>query len=289
MSYLHIPNLYSNPEILLFKEVYALEKIHGTSAHIRWDGKVVSFFAGGAKHEDFVKLFDADALAAKFAGTTPPAVIYGEAYGGKMQGMSATYGKALKFVAFEVHIGDCWLAVPQAHEFVEAFGLEFVDVARIPATIEAIDAVMGMPSVQAVRNGIVEPKLREGIVLRPLIELRKNNGERIIAKHKNDAFRETKTPRPLDADQLTVLTEVRAIADEWATEMRLSHVLDAMGGDVGIERTGDVIKAMMEDVVREAGDEIVASKEVRKAIGTRAAQMFKARLKASLTTAQETL
>ena len=35
MAYMHIDNLYKNQEVLLFKECYAMEKIHGTSAHIR--------------------------------------------------------------------------------------------------------------------------------------------------------------------------------------------------------------------------------------------------------------
>jgi hypothetical protein len=34
MGYAHINNLYKDQEILIFKHVWALEKIHGTSAHI---------------------------------------------------------------------------------------------------------------------------------------------------------------------------------------------------------------------------------------------------------------
>lgn len=44
-----------------------------------------------------------------------------------------------------------------------------------------------------------------------------------------------------------------------------------------------VIDAMVEDVLREASGEIVDSKEARAAIGRRAAQLFRARLAASLT------
>ena len=36
MSYMHIDNLYKNQDILLFKECYALEKIHGTSAGLEF-------------------------------------------------------------------------------------------------------------------------------------------------------------------------------------------------------------------------------------------------------------
>lgn len=36
MSYADIENLYKNRRIMLFKECYAMEKIHGTSAHVGW-------------------------------------------------------------------------------------------------------------------------------------------------------------------------------------------------------------------------------------------------------------
>ena len=127
MAYLHIDNLYKAQEILAFKECYALEKIHGTSAHIRWDGEVVSFFSGGEKHDSFVLLFDAAELTKSFSENVEmPCVVYGEAYGGKCQGMSKTYGTALRFIAFDVKIGEWWLSVPQAQAFVDTLGLEFV-------------------------------------------------------------------------------------------------------------------------------------------------------------------
>ena len=36
MGYRHIDNLYKDQRILLFRECFALEKIHGTSAHVSW-------------------------------------------------------------------------------------------------------------------------------------------------------------------------------------------------------------------------------------------------------------
>ncbi len=58
MGYLHIDNLYKNQEILMFKECYALEKIHGTSAHITWNSPALTYSSGGEKHERFVALFE---------------------------------------------------------------------------------------------------------------------------------------------------------------------------------------------------------------------------------------
>ncbi len=45
MSYLHIDNLYRSQDILLFRECYALEKIHGTSAHVAYHNGEVKFFS----------------------------------------------------------------------------------------------------------------------------------------------------------------------------------------------------------------------------------------------------
>jgi len=277
MSYMHIENLYKSREILLFRECYALEKIHGTSAHIGWKDGKLSFFSGGVDYPGFCSLFCHDALKEQFTGMgKSPVIIYGEAYGGRCQGMKEIYGSKLLFVSFEVKVDESWLAVPVAEQVAHDLGLDFVDYRIIPATIEAIDAERDRESVQAIKNGVGEGKKREGIVLRPLIELRKNNGDRIIAKHKNEDFRETKTPRPLDEEKLRILGLAEATADEWVTEMRLTHVLDAFPG-AGIERTGEIIRAMIEDIEREAGSEVENFKESRKAIGKRTAEMFKKR------------
>jgi len=48
MSYLHIQNLYRCPQFLhQHEEVYALEKIHGTSASVSWRESRLHFFSGG--------------------------------------------------------------------------------------------------------------------------------------------------------------------------------------------------------------------------------------------------
>ena len=277
---MHIENLYKNQDILLFKECYASEKIHGTSAHIGWNGKVY-FFSGGESLDMFFALFDKEKLHECFESmNVEKCVIYGEAYGGKCQGMRETYGDKLRFIAFEVRIDNLWLSVPQAEEITKSFDLDFVPYVKIPTTLEQLDYWRDAPSQQSVKNGIIEERKREGIVLRPLIEVTKNNGGRIIAKHKSDEFAETKTKRSIldSVDKLVILTKAREIAEEWVTPMRLTHVLDKFP-NASIEQTGDIIKTMIEDVEKESVGEIVISKESRKEISKQTALMFKQRLK----------
>lgn len=121
-------------------------------------------------------------------------------------------------------------------------------------------------------------------MLRPLVEMRDARGNRIMAKYKRDEERETATPRKVvDPTQLAVLQDAERIATEWVTPTRLAHVLDRLGPDVGMERTREVISGMVDDVLREGAGEIVDSKAARNAICRKAAELFKASLKAKLT------
>ncbi len=282
MGYRHTNNLYKDQRILLFKECYATEKIHGTSAHLKFSEGKLTFFSGGEKHANFIALFDEATLTATFVESYGDAniVIYGEAYGGKCQGMSKTYGKELKFIGFEVQFEGSWLDVPNAFDVCSKLGIEFVDYVRIPTDLEAIDRERDRDSMQAIRNGMGEGHMREGVVLRPLVEVTTNSGDRIIAKHKRPEFSETKTPREVSPDGLAIMLEASGIADEWATEMRLLHVMDALAASDIVEEfdmthTGTVIKAMQADIFREADGEIVESKAVSNAIAKKTAGLYK--------------
>ena len=297
--------------MLLFKDCYATEKCHGSSSHISFkrkrqivfgtlvlDGELVqsmteeefqakfpdeieiTFFSGGASYEQFVSIFDKKLLEEKFRalGFTE-LTIWGEAYGGKMQGMSKTYGPTLKFIAFEVSTPTSWFDVPRAEYFTNLLGLEFVPYTKIPCTLEAINAERDRDSEIAIRNGMGTGHIREGVVLRPLFEFvhQGENGGTIRVKHKRDEFKETNTKREVNVDPnyLKVLSDAQAIADEWVTENRLDHVLSKV--DMSEGNLGVLIKAMIEDVEREGEGEIVAGKETRSAISKKVVKMYKTR------------
>jgi len=284
MAYQHIDNLYKNQNILFFKECYAMEKIHGTSAHISYNNGEVGFFAGWGNYDNFVALFDEDDLKKRFGEIiigNETAIVYGESYGGKQQGMSSVYGKEEKFIAFEVKIDDVWLNVPKAEQIVLGLGLEFVHYNRIPTNMSTIDAERDALSIQAQRNGMGEHP-REGVVLRPIEEVTLNDGKRVIAKHKTDAYSETKTPRVVSPEKLRVIEEAKAIADEWVTPMRLEHILSGNGLELNMENIGKTIPLMIEDIIREAAGEIVDSQDAKKEIGRQTALLIKRTLNAKL-------
>lgn len=297
MSYLHISSLYKDQRLLAFRKVYALEKVHGTSAHIgcrfphTGTGKNIYYFSGGASDPTFRTLFNEPDLIERFTTLGHPhVVVYGEAYGGKMQGMSATYGKELRFIAFEVKIAstdseghqhETWLSVPNAADVCEKLGLEFVPYELIDCTVANLDQERDRPSRVAVLRGIEGDRVSEGIVIRPPFEVRASNGERLIAKHKGADFGETRSPRPVvDAAVQVVLDDAAAIASEWVTPMRLAHVLDRLGDDLQMSDIPRVITAMQEDVLREGAGEIVVTPTALKAIGRETVKLFSAGIKA---------
>lgn len=291
MGYLKIPNSYKDNTILNFKKVYALEKVHGTSSWVQWNGEL-SFYSGGEKHENFVKLFDHERLTNFFKSKEYPegvvVRIHGEAYGGKQQGMKDTYGPTLRFIAFDVKIGDLWLDVPKAEGYCRHLDLDFVPYEYVSSDEESLNHERDRDSVVAMNNGMGTGHIREGIVIRPPFEVRLNSGERLIAKHKRDEFREHKNPRStltMSAEQLLAISNAEEVADEWCVPMRLEHVIGQLtrdGVEPQMEDMQKIIKTMVDDIYVEAGDEVVQSREASKAIGTKTVKLFKDRMKSKL-------
>lgn len=286
MGYLSIKNLYKQTDVLKTgDEVYALEKIHGTSANVSYrDGKI-HYHHGGGNPVIFKTLFDEKLLLEYLSSYSEyedgkSITIFGEFYGGKQQGMRATYGDKDRFVAFDVKIGDTWLTVPEAEQVVLKCGLEFVFYKKVPSTVEAVDRERDRESTQAVRNGMGHGKISEGVVIRPLVECENHYKERMIAKHKRPEFSErTKEPKVVDAAKLEVEKNAELFAEDWVTPMRLQHVFQRFPNETLCEKdTKRVIDAMLEDVKRESVGEVEWSKEFDRCVGKKTAQIFKSHL-----------
>lgn len=317
MGYMHIENSYREAVWTQFlakhPKVYALEKIDGTSAHVRYkredDGeKKIIYFSGGSNRDQFVALFDESDLIKTFdrffdeiyveddpeneyypkSCKMVDMTLFGEAYGAKVQGLSERYGKTLKFIVFDVLVKfddgtEYWWPVPVARKVaVEDFNLEFVDYTVVDLTVSALDAEMMKPSVQAQRNGMGEHR-SEGVVVRPLEEDLDRYGRRLIMKHKHPDERERKSKiaPSMDPEKLAILTESQQIADEWVVEKRLEHVLGKLNfsDPTSPKNIPAVIEAMQEDVKREAEGEIEWNKDTERAIGKATSRLYLAYIK----------
>ena len=285
MSYLSIENLSSKSEIFLFKECYALEKIEGTSAHLHFKSKDtfpndydVTIFPGGASIDRFSKLFDIENIKSILLSLGIPSehdvTIFGEAYGGSIQKMSKTYGLDLKFVVFDIKVGENWLSVTQASDIANKLGLDFVPYERISTQMEDLNKERDRPSVQAERNGFKDKK-REGVIVRPVIEVKLNNGKRVISKHKGSDHREVER-QEIDPERLEILNNAELIADSWVVMPRVKNAFSHFPEEAHkIENMKDFINYIFNDVVKDSDGEFEITKEIKSAICKKAARLSK--------------
>lgn len=283
MGYKKIPNLYKDRRILEFKKVYALEKIDGSWWSISRPNGKLNINIRGIAYELGIKTFSENVLS-KLEGLGSNVIIYGEGYGGKIQGMSSVYGTDIRFVAFDVYVGGLKLDVPNAHDFCSNLDLDFVHYELISTDIDSVNAARDWPSKQAEKNGVGSYKESEGIILRPPFEVRMNNGEYIVAKHKKENRRETKTIRKLTDEELQILKEAQAIAEEWVTRERLLHVCSALQKSPMPENIPLIIPAMIQDIKDESEGEVVWTKNTNKAISRKTAELVKEYCKQCLNT-----
>ena len=149
---------------------------------------------------------------------------------------------------------------------------------KVSTDLEELKLHRDAYSEQAIRLGTGKERPREGIVLRPLVECFVHDGEglkRVIAKYKGPDFSETATYHEVDLESTVwLISDAQEIADEWVTNMRLSHILDKFD-QAKISDTGAIIKAMAEDIRIEGKGEVVLSEMAEKEIGRKTVQLFK--------------
>jgi hypothetical protein len=150
-------------------------------------------------------------------------------------------------------------------------GLKFVPYEMGPLTEEWLDAQRDAPS----KISLTDDAPKEGIVIRAIYENNYEDGYRFIYKHKNAGFRETNSVRSISSDEdVKLWADAEEVALEYVTPMRLSHVLQKTEYK-GVEDTGNVVRAMVNDVLVEEGHDIVWNKKVEKAIGKKTVELLR--------------
>jgi len=110
--------------------------------------------------------------------------LYGEGYGAKIQS-GGNYRSDQDFVLFDVNVTGWWLQRPAVEDVAVRFGLDWVPIIGRGTLHDAI----GM--VRAGFNSRWGDFQAEGIVARPVVELKTRAGHRIITKIKHRDFEAT--------------------------------------------------------------------------------------------------
>ncbi len=170
------------------------EKVDGTNIRVMWNGSSVVF---GGKTDDaqipvkllysLQALFEGTAkkqlFIDKFGAELSEVCLYGEGYGASIQKGGGNYkADGTDFVLFDVKIGEWYLQRKDVEEIGASFGLRVVPIIGTGTLEEAISLT---------RKGIISAWgdfTAEGIVARPLTELKTRSGERLITKIKHRDF-----------------------------------------------------------------------------------------------------
>ena len=166
------------------------EKIDGTNIRIHWDGHKVSF--GGRTERAqipahlvayLMETFGGDAneqlFEQKFGETE--VTLYGEGYGYKIQN-GGLYRSDVSFILFDVLIGDVWLTRNSVEDIAQCFGVDAVPVLGEGTLQDGVDYVKTKPMSK------IGTAPMEGLVARPVVELKDRMGRRVIVKIKVKDF-----------------------------------------------------------------------------------------------------
>ncbi len=182
-------NIYRNETIEFLKDIdwEFTEKIDGTNIRIIWDGHKVSYYGRTDKAQipsqlmnRLIELFGGDVneemFEQKFGDT--PVMLVGEGYGAKIQKNGSDYRQDNDFILFDVCINDNYLSRENVKNIANCFNIDIVPTIMIGKLQEGVNFVKSKP------NSKIGTAKSEGLVARPLIELKDKNGKRIIVKIK---------------------------------------------------------------------------------------------------------
>lgn len=162
------------------------EKVDGTNIRVHWNGKDVTF--GGRTdnaqlpsnlvtwlNNKFQTITARNLFVTKFGDKQ--VTLYGEGYGAGIQ-KGGGYSSEQKFVLFDVMIDDMFLERGNIIGISELFDIEVVPILCEGTLDELVKYVKSKPKS---KWGDIEI---EGLVVRPIVEIKNRFGERIIIKIK---------------------------------------------------------------------------------------------------------
>ena len=186
-------NDYRNPTIAYLKDnmwVFT-EKVDGTNIRVHWDGHKVEF--GGRtdkaqipgpllnKLNEMFMTTEAEELFEQTWGDKD-VILFGEGYGPKIQN-GGDYRSDVSFILFDVLVGNNYQEREWVEKTAQMFNIDVVPIVLTGTIQDGIDYVMKHP------RSTMGTAMMEGVVGRPMIELRDRRGERVIVKIKWEDFK----------------------------------------------------------------------------------------------------
>ena len=189
-----IEGKFRNETVEFLKDVkwQFTEKIDGTNIRVIWDGHKVSFAGRTDKAQipaeltnRLVELFGGEVneqlFEQKFGEI--PVMLCGEGYGKGIQ-KGGLYKDSQDFILFDVKIGGNWQPRESVENIAKYFGIDVVPIVLEGTIQDGVEFVKAQPMSK------IGTAKSEGLVGRPLVELRDRCTHRLIVKIKVNDFEE---------------------------------------------------------------------------------------------------
>ena len=184
---------FRNETVELLKDIdwEFTEKIDGTNIRIYWDGHKVSYYGRTDKAQipsqlmnRLIELFGGDINEEMFEQKfgDMPVMLIGEGYGAKIQKGGGDYRTDNDFILFDVCINGNYQPRESVKDLANYFNIDVVPTIMIGKLQDGVDYVKSKPKSK------IGNADREGLVARPLKELKDRTGNRIIVKIKVKDF-----------------------------------------------------------------------------------------------------
>ena len=183
---------WRNPTVEFLKDAvwHFTEKIDGTNIRVHWDGHKVTF--GGRTERANIPANLVTFLNDTFGGDENEQLfeqkfgenivtLYGEGYGAGIQ-KGGLYRSDVSFILFDVQVGDVWLTRESVEDIATTLGIDVVPFIGQGTLKDSVDFVRTKPMSR------IGSAPMEGIVARPVVELRDRMGRRVIVKIKVKDF-----------------------------------------------------------------------------------------------------
>lgn len=183
---------FRNETVELLKDIdwEFTEKIDGTNIRIYWDGHKVSYYGRTDKAQipsqlmnRLIELFGGDINEEMFEQKfgDMPVMLIGEGYGAKIQN-GGNYREDNDFILFDVCINGNYQSRESVKEIANYFNVDVVPTIMVGRLQDGVDYVKSKPKSK------IGNADSEGLVARPLKELKDRTGNRIIVKIKVKDF-----------------------------------------------------------------------------------------------------
>ena len=184
---------FRNETVELLKDIdwEFTEKIDGTNIRIYWDGHKVSYYGRTDKAQipsqlmnRLIELFGGDINEEMFEQKfgDMPVMLIGEGYGAKIQKGGGDYRTDNDFILFDVCINGNYQPRESVNKIANYFNIDVVPTIMIGRLQDGVDYVKSKPKSK------IGNADSEGLVARPLKELKDRTGNRIIVKIKVKDF-----------------------------------------------------------------------------------------------------